>query len=68
MTTLLWCLLALVIGVIIGYKYCAYINGKIMQALYDSGYAMFKTQDGWQAVDEAKQDYNYCEAMKAVEK
>lgn len=43
------CALVLVgIGVGIGYKVCADINGKIFQALYDCGLMIIKTDDGWE--------------------
>jgi uncharacterized membrane protein len=56
--TLLVCILGglgcAVIGVVAGYRYCAHVEGRIFQALVDSGQIVVRTEeDGWIGTDEA---------------
>jgi hypothetical protein len=39
---------ALVIGIIAGFKYAAYCNGKVFQALLDQGVMVVRSSDGWE--------------------
>jgi hypothetical protein len=50
----LLCAVFFILGIVIGYKYCARVNGHLFQALYNGGVIIVKTEDGWQGTDVAK--------------
>ena len=58
--TLLVCILGalgcIAIGICIGYKYCAWINGKLFQSMVDGGIVVVKTEDGWLGDPDALED------------
>ena len=39
-------LVCIVLGVVVGYRYCAEVNGGIFQEMYDSGVMLLKMEDG----------------------
>jgi hypothetical protein len=41
------------IGVAVGYRICAHINGNVFQAFYDNGTMVIETEDGWDGTKEA---------------
>jgi len=43
----------LILGILIGYKFCAYISGVEFQKMYDQGLMILKTEDGWDGTDQA---------------
>jgi len=43
----------LILGILIGYKFCAYISGVEFQKMYDQGLMILKNEDGWDGTDQA---------------
>ena len=43
----------LILGILIGYKFCAYISGVEFQKMYDNGTIIVETEDGWDGTEDA---------------
>jgi hypothetical protein len=57
-------LLCVLLGVVIGFKYCAYINGIEFQRMFDNGTILIETEDGWEGTREAIESF----ARKVIRK
>ena len=41
-------LACVILGVVIGYRACSFVEGHVFQALVESGQIVVRTEDGWQ--------------------
>jgi hypothetical protein len=48
-----FCGVFFILGVVVGFRYCAWVNGNVFQAMFDNGVMVLRTDDGWDGTDEA---------------
>jgi hypothetical protein len=50
---MLYFIIGLIIGGLIGYRFCAWVAGRKFQELHDQSQLVTRTPEGWQGTDEA---------------